>query len=190
MNYSYFAQEIKDRISAKEAFTFYGIAINQKGFANCPFHRERTASMKVYDGNRGYYCFGCGKSGDVIAFVRDYFGLSFVDAIKKLNKDFSLGFPIGEKISRNRQRYIAKQAYNRRKAIKDREKEKERLESEYWAAFDEVLRLNRQLEQYKPKTEDEEWHPKYVEAAQNIIYKQYLLECAESARYEYEKSND
>ena len=84
MDYSYFAQEIKDRISAKEAFVFYGIAINQKGFANCPFHRERTASMKVYDSNRGYHCFGCGKSGDVIAFVRDYFGLSFVEAVKKL----------------------------------------------------------------------------------------------------------
>ena len=116
--------------------------------------------------------------------------MSFVEAVKKLNEDFALGLPIGEKISRNRQRYIAKQAYNRRKAIKDREKEKERLEAEYWAAFDEVFRLNRQIEQYKPKTEDEEWHPKYVEAAQNIIYKQYLLECAESARYEYEKSND
>ena len=190
MNFSYFAQEIKERLSTKEVISFYGVHINSRGFARCPFHRERTASMKVYDGNRGYYCFGCGKSGDVISFVRDYFGLSFVDAIKKINDDFSLGLPIGDKISRNRQRYIAKQAYNRRKAIKDREKEKERLEAEYWAAFDEVLRLNCQIEQYKPKTEDEEWHPKYVEAAQNITYKQYLLECAESARYEYEKSND
>lgn len=190
MNYSYFAQEIKDRVSTKEVLSFYGVHVDSRGFANCPFHRERTASMKVYDGNRGYHCFGCGKSGDVIAFVRDYFGLSFVDAIKKLNDDFSLGFPIGEKISRNRQRDIAKQAYNRRKAIKDQEKEKERLEDEYWAAFDEVFRLSCQLEQYKPKTEDEEWHPKYVEAVQNITYKQYLLECAETARYENEKSND
>ena len=188
MNYSYFAQEIKDRISAKEAFNFYGIEINQKGFANCPFHRERTASMKVYDGNRGYHCFGCGKTGDVIDFVRDYFGLSFVDAVKKLNNDFAIGLPIGEKISSSRQRDIAKQAYNRRKAIKNREKEKERLEAEYWSAYDKWLLMKRLIEKYKPKTMDEEWDPIFVYATGQVSYCYYLLDLADMARYEHEKS--
>ena len=190
MNYSYFAQEIKERLTTKEVISFYGVDINSRGFAKCPFHMEKTASFKIYNGSKGYFCFGCRKSGDVITFVRDYFGISFVEAINKLNDDFSLGFPLGEKISKGRKRDIAKQAFNRRKVIKDREKERERLDAEYWRLFDEVFRLNCQLEKYKPKMEDEDWHPKYIEAVQNINHMRYLLECADSARYEHEKSND
>ena len=32
----------------------------------CPFHNDRTPSMKV---DSRFYCFGCGASGDVIDFA-------------------------------------------------------------------------------------------------------------------------
>lgn len=189
MNYSYFVQEIKRRLSTKEVISFYGVDINSRGFAKCPFHREKTASFKVYDGDRGYHCFGCGKTGDVIKFVQEYFSMSFMESIKKLNDDFLLGLPIGEKISKARQLDAKKKAYIRRKTIKEWELEKERLENKYWSLFDEVFRLSCQLEKYKPKTMDEEWHPLYIEAVKNINYKQHLLQCAESARYEHERTS-
>lgn len=37
----------------------------------CPFHKEKTASFTVYKKDDGdqFYCFGCGKNGDVIDLV-------------------------------------------------------------------------------------------------------------------------
>ena len=86
--------EIKYRNDIETVMAPY-ISLKRRGknlVGLCPFHNEKTPSFSVNEEKGFYHCFGCGKSGDVIAFVRDYFGLSFVDAIKKLNDDFSLGF--------------------------------------------------------------------------------------------------
>ncbi len=56
----------------------------------CPFHEERTPSFSV-DGARGlYHCFGCGKGGDTIQFVRDTQGLDFTDAVVWLAERFGI----------------------------------------------------------------------------------------------------
>ena len=94
-----YASEIKSRLTTKEVFLHYGFEPNRMGEICCPFHSEKTPSLKIYDGDRGWTCFGCHKGGDAINFVREYFGLTFTDAISKINADFSLGLPIGERIS-------------------------------------------------------------------------------------------
>ncbi len=60
----------------------YGLQANRKGFLCCPFHREDTPSLKIYKDS--YYCFGCGKGGDVFNFVMDFEGVSFREAYEKL----------------------------------------------------------------------------------------------------------
>ena len=56
----------------------------------CPFHNEKTPSFKV-DLNKGTYrCFGCGKYGDIISFLQERDGLTFVEAIKELGKRYSV----------------------------------------------------------------------------------------------------
>ena len=45
----------------------------------CPFHEERTPSFSVDPVEKLYYCFGCGKGGDVVRFVRETENLDFVD---------------------------------------------------------------------------------------------------------------
>ena len=52
--------------------------------ANCPFHHEKTPSFYITPSTQRFHCFGCGKGGDAIAFVRDHENLPFVDAVKKL----------------------------------------------------------------------------------------------------------
>ncbi|MFZ9937043.1 MAG: DNA primase [Luteolibacter sp.] len=52
--------------------------------ANCPFHNEKTPSFYVNPARQSFHCFGCGKGGDVISFVREYENLPFVDAVRKL----------------------------------------------------------------------------------------------------------
>lgn len=52
--------------------------------ALCPFHREKTPSFNVNPRKQIFRCFGCGKGGDVFTFVREYEGLDFVEAVKRL----------------------------------------------------------------------------------------------------------
>jgi len=54
----------------------------------CPFHDERTPSFSVNPVDKLYYCFGCGKGGDVISFVRESRGLDFAEAIEWLAERF------------------------------------------------------------------------------------------------------
>ena len=50
----------------------------------CPFHEERTPSFSVNPQDKLFYCFGCGKGGDVITFVRETEQLDFAQAVESL----------------------------------------------------------------------------------------------------------
>lgn len=51
----------------------------------CPFHEDRTPSFTIFDSDKRFHCFGCGKSGDVLDFVQDARGLhSLEDAARHL----------------------------------------------------------------------------------------------------------
>ena len=56
----------------------------------CPFHEERTPSFSVNPGKGLYYCFGCGKGGDLFSFVRETQGLDFAGAIEWLAERFRI----------------------------------------------------------------------------------------------------
>ena len=54
----------------------------------CPFHEERTPSFSVNPADKLYHCFGCGKGGDVITFVRETENLDFAEAVEWLAERF------------------------------------------------------------------------------------------------------
>jgi DNA primase len=56
----------------------------------CPFHEERTPSFSVNPVDKLFYCYGCGKGGDMITFVRETQGLDFAQAIEWLADRFRL----------------------------------------------------------------------------------------------------
>ena len=56
----------------------------------CPFHDERTPSFSVHASDKLYYCFGCGKGGDAISFVREIEQLDFAEAIAWLADRFNV----------------------------------------------------------------------------------------------------
>ena len=78
--------EIKQSVSMREVVEQYGYHPNRAGFISCPFHKEKTASMKVYKDS--VYCFGCGRSGDIFTFVQQLDGCSFKDAYLKLGGEY------------------------------------------------------------------------------------------------------
>lgn len=83
------AEKIKESVKLRDVMEFYGVKFNSRGFAKCPFHTEKTASLSIK--NERYKCFGCGAYGSVIDFVMEYHGLKFMQAVVKIDTDFQLG---------------------------------------------------------------------------------------------------
>ena len=80
------AEEIKEKYDMPYVLNMYGINPDRKGFIRCIFHKEKTASMKVYKDS--VYCFGCGRSGDIFTFVQQMDGCSFKEAYLKLGGEY------------------------------------------------------------------------------------------------------
>ena len=77
----------------------------------CPFHEERTPSFSVNPAKGLYYCFGCGKGGDLFSFVRETQGLDFAGAVEWLGERFRIAIEYeqsapGEEARRNRRRRL------------------------------------------------------------------------------------
>lgn len=180
-----FADEIKQRVPMIEMLQYYGIETNRSNFCRCPFHQEKSASFKAYPGSRGFYCFGCGAHGSVIDFVMLYFWLSFKDALAKINEDFSIGLPIGERISLRQRREMEHRQRERQEERNREQSELERLEGEYWAAFDVWKKYDTNKREYAPKSPSDDFHPLFVEAAKNIDRAAYELSVAEMRLKDY-----
>jgi DNA primase len=52
----------------------------------CPFHEEKIASFTVYPNTGKFHCYGCGKHGDVINFLREKEGMNFNQALDALDR--------------------------------------------------------------------------------------------------------
>lgn len=81
-------ETVKAAVQPRMAAERYGLPIQQGSMVCCPFHADRTPSMKLNE--EYFYCFGCGASGDVIEFTSKLFGISALDAAKKLAADFGI----------------------------------------------------------------------------------------------------
>lgn len=93
-------QEVKERVTARQVAERYGLKVRRNGMACCPFHNDKHPSMKI---DQNYYCFACGAKGDAVNYVAVLFGLSQLEAVKKINEDFSLGISIEKTEIRRKQ---------------------------------------------------------------------------------------
>lgn len=79
-------EEIKANVSIIDVLGRYGLTPNKHGFLCCPFHGERTPSLKIYTNTNTFHCFGigCGASGDQFKFVMLMEHVSFKEAFEIL----------------------------------------------------------------------------------------------------------
>ena len=95
---------LRNSITMRQVVGYYGFCITRKGknsFIRCPLHAggsERTPSMIIYEGFRGFYCRGCGQGGDVTKFVELYEGVTQKEAALLLSQRFGVSISENEDI--------------------------------------------------------------------------------------------
>lgn len=80
------SEEIKQNYSMRQVLDKYGLIPNRAGFICCPFHQEKTPSMKIYKDS--FHCFGCGANGDVFSFVEKMDNLTFKEVYLSLGGEY------------------------------------------------------------------------------------------------------
>ncbi len=92
-------QNILDRADIVDVVRDYVPSLKvtgRKAECCCPFHSEKTPSFKI-DVNKGlYYCYGCGKGGNVFQFVQEMEHCDFPMAVKKIGSKFGIRVDDGE----------------------------------------------------------------------------------------------
>ena len=90
-----FLSVLKEKSDIVEVLGSY-IKLERRGYnywACCPFHHEKTPSFSVNASDKYYHCFGCGASGDVIGFVKEYENVDFRQAVQILAARAGLEVP-------------------------------------------------------------------------------------------------
>ena len=87
---------VKENVTARQAAEAYGLKVGRTGMACCPFHSDKSPSMKL---DERYYCFGCGVTGDAVDLTAKLFGIGLREAAVKLAEAFGLNYDSRQKPS-------------------------------------------------------------------------------------------
>lgn len=159
-------EAVKESVSPRQIADYYGLSV-RNDMVSCLFHDERTPSMKLYDDH--FYCFGCGKHGDVTDMVSELFGISSKEAAEKIAHDFGISYDNqhGE-YTPNKESIIAK--------IR-REQDKVKENHVYTVLCNYLHLLRDWRTEYAPKSADEPLNPLFIKALIETDYIDYLLDC-------------
>lgn len=166
---------LRSALNIKEVAERYGLDFNKAGFAVCPFHKEDTASFKIWDEQRAH-CFGCNKTTDVIGLTMHLFDITFQEALQKLNADFHLNLPIGHKQTIRERLTFSQKMRERERELKERRDAIRAWEEEYDRLWDLWCKYDKAIRELKPESAKDEINPFYVEAITNIQRIKYELD--------------
>ena len=91
--------EANDLVDVVSAFTNLKSRDLNQFQGRCPFpsHNDSSPSFSVSRSKQIYRCFGCGKSGNIFTFLKDYHGLSFPDSVASLARRAGIELPKNKK---------------------------------------------------------------------------------------------
>lgn len=135
-------EEIKQSLSMREVVERYGIQIDRKGFCCCPFHKEKTPSMKIYKDSS--HCFGCGRSDDIFSFVMGMEYCDFKTAFKNLGGTYEKKSSYSHDLFR----------YRMEKRKQTEEVKKQRLENERIGILKEIEQQKIFKNLFSPMSDD------------------------------------
>ena len=155
-------ETIRLSVSARAAAEALGLHVDRHGRCPCPVHNGHDSNCKLDSGKRGFHCFVCGASGDVIALVRVVQSCTFQEAISWLNQTFGLGLDISGGSGKNRSE-ATKIALKLKRDRKSQDRQIERMQYDLYAMVGKWLNdLEADAEQYRPvrpyRAWDERWN--------------------------------
>lgn len=152
-------EAVKAAVPMRAAAERFGLEVNYAGMVRCPFHEDHTPSMKLYDDH--FYCFGCGRHGDVVDLTAELFCIPPYDAACKLADDFGMDASAA---------VVRQPAREELKIFREDQLRCQRVLSEY------LRLLTGWKEWYEPTDPDAEPDDRYVEACQMIETIDYLTD--------------
>lgn len=162
-------EEVKQRLSMRRVAEHYGYPVSRSGTCLCPFHKDGHPSLKIYENDKGFYCFSCGSGGDVIKFISMLCNLRNEEACRKLIEDFSLPVKLEElSYGEQRERQKRQEKYRKLKQFKDE-------------AFQILSGYRKLLCDSIHNFAD----PHFEEALQELTIIDYRLECLKECPEEY-----
>ncbi|MCC6410056.1 MAG: DNA primase [Saprospiraceae bacterium] len=102
-------QEILDAVRIEEVIGDF-VSLRKRGvnlLGLCPFHNEKTPSFNVSPTRNIFKCFGCGKGGDAISFLKEHESFSYPDALRWLARKYNIEI---EEIERSPEQMAEQQA--------------------------------------------------------------------------------
>lgn len=160
MRLDVYAERIKADVSCRQLLESNGTKVDRHGFAVCPLHGDKDASLKVYDNGRGWVCYGCHKGGDVINLARELYGLRFNDAIRRLNEEFNVGLDLDGSLSQKDSFTMKAKQIREKYARIAKENERKSIEKAYLDWLELFRMLDRIVVDSEP-ARDEEWSPQF-----------------------------
>ncbi|MGB3557190.1 MAG: DNA primase [Geitlerinemataceae cyanobacterium] len=85
-------EEVKQRADIYDVVSEH-VALRKQGkefLGLCPFHDEKTPSFNVNPSKQMYYCFGCGKGGNAITFLKELGKQSFSEIVLDLAQRYQV----------------------------------------------------------------------------------------------------
>ena len=164
-------------LDMREAVAHYGVTLNRSGFAPCPFHAEKTASLRVWHDH--FHCYGCRAHGDMLDFVGRMFDTNFIGAARILNQDFALALPLDRPPTfkeRAQAGRIADARKRERRAL-------EAARAGYEATLDTWTALDLYVIEHYPTDRDADFSPSWADAIRRRELALYRLEAAQTALY-------
>ena len=154
-------EQIKNQLTPKHVTERYGTSIHRGDMICCPFHDDKTPSMKLYDDH--FYCFGCQKSGDVIDLAAQLLRLTNYEVAKLLSADFGITDEVPTQPVRTT-------PYEHSRQFHEDEQEC------YLALLDYFKLLKLWEQKYQPTSQIATPDPRFIEACQMKSYVEYLCD--------------
>ena len=135
----------REAVTAEDAARVYGLRIDRKGKAVCPFHDDHRPSMTFHNGR--FRCWACGASGNAIDLTAHLLGVDALSAVRRLDADFHLCLPLDRPLSAQERAQAARREQledTRRRYEEWREKTLRDLCAAYRAGHD-ALKAGREL---------------------------------------------
>lgn len=161
------AEIIKARVTMSDAVSVYAPKpLPRYSRIPCPIHGGKEYNLS-YQRDR-YKCFVCGSSGDVIDFVRALYGISYIEAVKRICADFAIEYDFERPSEATQAAFQAALACR-----EEREKRRQEAAENFHRWRDLWITLDGWRRDFPPGD------PRHDQAEREIAYISYLQDCAE-----------